>query len=101
MKAIGVRQLSGLTTAAAAQSADPLGFCNGGVLYAALLPVTPRWVENLVEQNLSQLVYNIEIAEKDRARGEPIFDIDDSVGGLSSTAPADPAFVEPSGFPPT
>ncbi len=72
MKTIGIRQLTGGQLRAIAESSEPLGVTNGGALCAVLLPVTQRWVEQLVEQNLSRLLYSVDLAEKERANREPL-----------------------------
>ncbi|MCM3883331.1 hypothetical protein [Frankia sp. R82] len=90
MKIAGIRQLTGPTLKAAAESGEPLGVSNGGVLCAVLLPVSPRWVHSLVEQNLSRLVDNIQMAEKDRANAEPLVAVTRSWESTGETEPAPP-----------
>jgi antitoxin (DNA-binding transcriptional repressor) of toxin-antitoxin stability system len=82
LRRVGIRELSGDMISKSAERGEALGVTNGGALCAVLLPVTQRWVEQLVEQNLSRLLYNIDLAERDRAAGEPLLDLTEAADDL-------------------
>jgi predicted NBD/HSP70 family sugar kinase len=60
---VGIRELSGKRIDDAAAARQPLAVTHEKNLVAFLLPVTPRWVQQLVAQNLTQVVTEAERAE--------------------------------------
>jgi hypothetical protein len=49
------------------------------VLTGVLCPVTPEWIERLIEQNISTILSSIKQGEREIESGAPVSTLDDIV----------------------
>ena len=68
---VSIRDLKGPLLAEAAEQGELLGVLNDGRLCAVLVPVTPEWVDQLVDYNISRLIHSVELGEKAVASDSP------------------------------
>lgn len=70
LRRVSLRDVDGTLIDEAAERQEALGITNNRVLAGVLVPVSRRWVEQLVDQNLSRILYNLEAGEKEMATGD-------------------------------
>jgi len=86
MKTLSIRELSGSTLTRAASEGQTIGITNDRVLCAVLIPVSQRWVDQLVNQNLSRILRGVELGEKELSNGEFVPALDDLMSLVQSSA---------------
>lgn len=91
MKTISVRDLRGKSLAADARQGVLVGITNYRVLIGVLVPVTPAWVEHLIEYNWSRVRQNIDESEHEAATDTPAVTLDATLIDIRD----DPAGLEP------
>lgn len=64
---VHLRDMSGKLLRDAAEQGQAIILTTNKVAAGVILPVTQRWVTELVEQNLSRVLYNVSIGEKELA----------------------------------
>jgi hypothetical protein len=74
---ISIRDLSGTAIKRAGENRIGLFVTTGGKLSGLLIPITPAWVQQVVERNLSRIFYNIERGEKEINTPEPVVALND------------------------
>jgi len=67
MKTIAIRELTAPALRSAAEDNEVIGITNDRVLAGILFPVGRDWVEQLIEQNLSRIVRNVQRGEHEVA----------------------------------
>ncbi len=75
--AIGIRDLSARRIEEAGQVRELLVLTNDRMLIGIVVPISPRLVEFLVSQNLSRVIYNIQVSEQRAAAGELFTTLDE------------------------
>lgn len=73
---VSIRELNGDMLEDAAEQGDILGVLNNGQLSAVLVPVTPAWVDRLIDYNVSRLMQSVEWGEKTIEAREPLRSFD-------------------------
>jgi len=68
---VAIRDLKGPLLAEAAEKGELLGVLNDGRLCAVLVPITPEWVDQLVDYNISRLIQSVEVGQKAIANDVP------------------------------
>jgi hypothetical protein len=68
----------------AGRNGQTLALTHDRVLLGIVIPVTPGLVQFLIEQNMSRVLYNIAVGEKENTAGEPFTTLDQ----VTSPAPA-------------
>lgn len=83
---VAIRELNGSVLKEAAEQGELLGVLNDGRLCAVLVPVTPEWVDQLVDYNISRLIQSVEVGQKAVANDTPrhSFDSTSEVESLRS-----------------
>jgi hypothetical protein len=79
MRCIGIRQVSAKVLQEAAERHEVLGLTSDNVLTGLLCPVTPAWIERLIEQNISSVLNSIKQGEKEIESEVPVSTLDDIV----------------------
>jgi hypothetical protein len=74
---ISIRDFSAKRLLDAARHREVLGLTNDNVLTGVLCPVTPEWIEHLIEQNVSSILKNIRQGEREIDSGVPLTTLDD------------------------
>jgi hypothetical protein len=74
---VNLRDMSGEVLQDAAEQNEPIILTTDRVVAGVIFPVTQRWVTELVEQNLSRVVYNIGIGEKELSTDEAMTTLDE------------------------
>jgi antitoxin (DNA-binding transcriptional repressor) of toxin-antitoxin stability system len=77
---VQIRELSGTLIREAAEKGERLGVMNRGRLAAVLVPVTPGWIDQLIDHSISRIAYSIEQAEKQTAAGTEHTSLDEITG---------------------
>jgi hypothetical protein len=85
MKTIKIREIS---TKVISNATEPFAITMDNVVCGVMIPVSPRWVQEVVHQNLSRIANSIQFGEKEIANGEPFVTLDDA---LADDASADVA----------
>jgi len=83
---VHLRDMSGKLLRAAAEQGEAIVLTTDKVAAGVIFPVTQRWVTELVEQNLSRVLYNISIGEKELAADPHRVTLDDLVQDRPQTA---------------
>jgi hypothetical protein len=65
MRTLAIRELTGPAVRRAADADEIIGITNDRILAGVLIPISPDWVEQLVEQNLTRVVRNIRGGERE------------------------------------
>jgi hypothetical protein len=81
---IDIRELSAHRIEEAGQARELLVLTNDRVLIGIVVPISPRLVEFLISQNLSRVIYNIQVAEQRAADGAPFITLDEVLADNSS-----------------
>jgi hypothetical protein len=68
MRTLAIRELTGPALRSAADADEVIGITNDRILAGVLIPISPEWIEQLVEQNLTQVVRNIRGGEREMAK---------------------------------
>jgi len=68
---VAIRDLKGPVLREAAENGELLGVLNDGRLCAVLVPVTPEWIDQLVDYNISRLIQSVEVGQKSVADDSP------------------------------
>jgi hypothetical protein len=76
---VSIRDFSAKLLYEAAKRREVLGLTNSNVLTGVLCPVTPEWIEHLIEQNVSSILENIRQGEREIDSGVPLTTLDDLV----------------------
>jgi len=76
---VHLRDISGKLLRDAAEQGQAIILTTNKVAAGVILPVTQRWVTELVEQNLSRVLYNVSIGEKELAADPHKVTLDDMV----------------------
>ncbi|MFG2236180.1 hypothetical protein ACGFNX_40360 [Streptomyces sp. NPDC048723] len=79
IRTVRMGDLSGGLIEDAGAAGQTLALTHDRTLVGFLVPVTPQLVEFLIEQNISRLLYNIELSEKEMEQGEPLRTLDQVV----------------------
>ena len=79
MRHIGIRQVSAKVLQEAAARHEVLGLTSDNRLTGVLCPVTPEWIERLIEQNISTILSSIKQGEREIESGAPVSTLDDIV----------------------
>jgi len=64
LQRVSIREVSGELIERAAQSKQVLGITDNRVLRAVLIPITQKWLDQLVDSNLSRILRGIEVGER-------------------------------------
>jgi hypothetical protein len=83
---VHLRDMSGKLLRDAAEQGQAIILTTDKVAAGVILPVTQRWVTELVEQNLSRVLYNVSIGEKEFAADPHKVTLDDLVSDESPAA---------------
>jgi len=83
MRPVSIRELSGRVIDEAAQKGEVLGITNERRLCAVLIPVRQKWVDQLVEHNLSRILHAVDLGMKDEANKEEGTPLDDALDAVS------------------
>jgi hypothetical protein len=89
VKTISVRDLRGESLAADAREGLLVGITNYRVLIGVVVPVTPAWVEHLIDYNWSRVKQSIDESEQEAVADTPAVTLD----GLLVDARDDPELV--------
>jgi len=89
MRSVKIREISATVIEAAAERNEPLAITNNNVVCGIVIPVSPRWVQDVVHQSLSRIVHSIGMGEKELDNGEPFIGLDQAVAD-PPTAPTAP-----------
>jgi hypothetical protein len=84
---IGIRDLSAHRIEQAGQARELLVLTNDRLVIGLVVPISPRLVEFLISQNLSRVIYNIQVAEQRVAEGEPFVTLDEVLADNPSDHP--------------
>ena len=76
MRTVNIRDLRGSGLADSARQGELLGITNYRQLIGVLVPVTPAWVEHLIEYNWSRVRQSVLEGEQEMARGTPMTTLD-------------------------
>lgn len=76
VRTVRIGDLSASLIEEAGRDGQTLALTHGRVLIGIVIPVTPDLVQFLIEQNISRVIYNITIGEKEITTGEPFTTID-------------------------
>jgi hypothetical protein len=79
MRTISVRDISGAVITEATARQETLGITNNNVLAGVLVPVTSRWVEHMVDLNMSRILHGLQRGEKEISNKELLATLDDSL----------------------
>jgi len=77
---VQIRELSGRLLAEAAERGEHLGVMNNGRLTGILIPVSPRWVDQLIDHSISRIAYSVEQADKASAALQDLTSFDELIG---------------------
>jgi hypothetical protein len=76
---IPIRDFSAKRLREAAKRREVLGLTYGKVLTGVICPVTPEWITQLIEQNISTILKDIKQGEREIESGAPLTTLDDLV----------------------
>jgi antitoxin (DNA-binding transcriptional repressor) of toxin-antitoxin stability system len=79
IRRVSIRQISGKLLSEAAERGETLGITTDNVLAGVLVPVTPRWIDHLIENNISRILHSIARGENEIASGAPAIKLEDIV----------------------
>lgn len=88
LRRVRIGEMSGKTICDAAESGEPFAITSDNVLQGVLIPVSQRWLEEVVDSNLSRVVRSIRLGERELAVGTPFTTLDDVVGTPAAVATA-------------
>src|SRR6266516_2229868 len=91
MKTINIRDLRGSSLVGNARRGDLVGITNYRQLIAVIVPVTPDWLEHLIEYNWSHVRQSILEGEQRITDGDPMVTLD----GMLADADGDPGRNQP------
>lgn len=86
LRHVSIREVNGSMIAEAAESHELLWITNGRAICGILVPVTPDWVQRLVEQNLSRIMYNVERGEKELRHGVATSTLDEAMKAVTPSS---------------
>ena len=89
---VSIRALSAARITQAAKNKETLGITNHRALVALLIPVSQRWVDYIVQSNLSRIIKGIDIGEFEAQHGK-VFDLEESAAPSAIAATSDVAAV--------
>lgn len=81
---VHLRDMSGKVLQHAAEQNEAIVLTMDRVVAGVIFPVTQEWVAELVEQNLSRVLYNISVGEKELAADQARVTLDDLMKRSSS-----------------
>ena len=76
---VSLRDISGKLLDEAAERDEPIVLTTDRVIAGVIFPVSQTLVIQLVEKNLSRILYNIHIGEKELAAGTPMTTLNDAI----------------------
>lgn len=79
LRRVGIRQVSGKLIREAAERDEPLAITSDNVLRGVVIPVSPRWLEEVVYSNLSRIVHSVQVGEREVSSGQPFVTLDHAV----------------------
>jgi len=88
IRRVHLRDMSGKLLRDAAEQGEAIVLTTDKVAAGVIFPVTQRWVTELVEQNLSRVLYNVTIGEKELAAGPHRVTLDDLINDDETSARA-------------
>lgn len=77
VRGVRVGDLSARAIERAGDEAEILALTHDGALLGIVVPVTQRLVNFLVGKNISRVIYNVHLGEKETASGEPLSPIEE------------------------
>jgi hypothetical protein len=86
---VRIRDLSAHRIEAASENKELLILTHGGMLLGIVVPVSQRLVHFLIDQNLSRVMFNTQMAEKELSTGEPFTTLDEVAHQADQASPAD------------
>jgi hypothetical protein len=84
---VRIRDLSAHRIEEASESKELLILTHGGMLLGIVVPVSQRLVHFLIDQNLSRVMFNAQMAEKELSTGEPFTTLDQVVQQAEQPGP--------------
>jgi hypothetical protein len=76
LRRVGIRDISAKVIAAAAARNESLAITSDHVLRGVLVPISPQWLQGVVDHNLGRLVHSIQAGERELAHGLPYTTLD-------------------------
>lgn len=77
MRTVRIGEISATLIREAAAQNEPLALTKDNVVCGVLIPVSPRWVQEVVHRNLSRIVHSIQLGEKELANAEPFVTLEE------------------------
>ena len=86
METVSIRDLRGSRLRENARRAEPLMIANHRVLVGVFFPVTPAWIEKLIDYNLPRVRQSIIDGERAMREGKPLDTLDRALATGGSAA---------------
>ena len=80
METIKIRDLRGSVVERMSRSGKLVGITNNRVLSAVMIPLSPAWIEHVVEANGTRVAQNVAEGEQERHARLPLVTLDDALG---------------------
>jgi antitoxin (DNA-binding transcriptional repressor) of toxin-antitoxin stability system len=77
MRHVAIRQLNGALFQEAAERGELVGITNDKQLAAVLVPITPGWIDQIIEDHFTRLLRSIESGQKAVANDVSLTSLDD------------------------